>query len=85
MILITLTFEKKPKSNQPISIFKWGTFNYMACNVIIHKQYIYGLTISRFCNDLHLLIILQNHNVKWFKIEISKAFSRWHGSTRTFF
>jgi hypothetical protein len=45
------------------SIFKWGTFNYMACNEI-HKQYIYGLTIFRFCNDLELLIILQSHNVK---------------------
>jgi hypothetical protein len=66
MILITLTFEEKipNQNNINISIFKWGTFNCMACNVIIHKQYIYGLTIFRFCNDIDLLINLQNHNVK---------------------
>jgi len=76
MILITFTFEKKNpnQNNINISIFKWGTFNCMACNVIIHKQYIYGLTISRFCNDLDLLINLRNHNVKRFKIEVSKHF-----------
>lgn len=61
MIITTFTFERnEPKFflkkiiiKKYIYIYIWneGLFNFMACNVTIHKERAHGFIIFKFCND----------------------------------
>jgi hypothetical protein len=51
MIITTLPLKEMNQIKNIFYIGNEGLFNFMACNVTIHKECAHGFIISKFCND----------------------------------
>jgi hypothetical protein len=51
MIITTFTFERNEPNKNNIYIWNERLFNFMACNVTIHKECAHGFIIFKVYND----------------------------------